>query len=498
MGRIAREVSMRRRRSILLVLPLALLTLQGCSPSLSRDQDLDRALLSIRSDDIYDTCRTIASVRFSGRLTGHEGYTEAARWAADRFREWTLKPLDEKTGYLRPYPSPYTIVDKAEMAMITSRMENGSLKETVRPFETGKDFLPCFFSDSGQNTADVVFVGWGISAPDLAYDDYTGMDVRGKFVLCLKGSPRAGDLRFDDYNHLFHRVGNAVEKGALGLLIVAPEPQANPSALWKQGYSHAVLGEKTADAILSENGTTCAELRARLTAAGKPLSMNLKARIRYAVASRHFPDGIGYNIAAYCEGSDPGMKRECVIIGAHLDACGLHMGFHYPGADDNASGCAVVLEVAKAFSKLARKPRRPVLFVLFGGEEMRIQGSEHFAGETLPPFDRTDGMINLDMVGEGDGLNCSYSPDTLDMKGLIEKADSDLKILRKIAPIEGLSFVSDHLPFMRKGITCVQISSNGPHFGYHQTGDTIYRINPEIMTDCARLIFKAGFSWADR
>jgi hypothetical protein len=489
---------MRRQRPNILALPLALLVLQTCSPSLPGDRDLDRALFSIQSDNVYESCRTLASIRFSGRLTGHEGYTEAARWAADRFREWKLKPLDEKTGYLRPYPSPYTIVDKAEMAMIMSRTENGSFQETVRPFETGKDFLPCFFSDNGRNTADVAFVGWGISAPDLAYDDYAGMDVRGKYVLCFKGSPRAGDLRFDDYNHLFHRVGNAVEKGALGLLIVAPEPQANPSALWKKGYSHAVIAEKTADAILRENGTTGAELRARLTATGKPLSMNLKARIRFAVASRHFPDGIGYNIAAYCEGSDPRLRQECVMIGAHLDACGLHMGFHYPGADDNASGCAVVLEAAKAFSKLARKPRRSVLFVLFGGEEMRIQGSEYFSREMLPPFTRTDGMINLDMVGEGDGLRGSYSPDTLEMKELFEKADAERKILRKMAPIEGMASVSDHLPFMRKGVTCVQISSNGPHFGYHQTGDTIYRINPEIMADCARLVFMGGFAWADR
>lgn len=475
-----------------------LLSLEACLTASTKEQDLERALQTIQFDKIYEYCQTLASARFSGRLTGHDGYTEAAHWAADRFREWKLRPLDEKKGYLRPYPSPYTIVDKAEMAMITSLDKNGSPKGAARAFELGKDFLPCFYSDSGENTAEAVFVGWGISAPDLAYDDYAGADVRGKFVLCLKGSPLAGDRRFDEYNHLFHRVRNAIEKGALGLFIVAPEPQANPSALWKQGFTHAVVGEKAADAILGGDGLTCAELRTLLTARGKPFSLGLKSRIRYSVASRHFPDGVGYNVAAYFEGSDPRLKNECLIIGGHLDACGVHLGFHYPGADDNASGCAVILEVARAFSQLKRKPKRSVLFVLFGGEEMRIQGSEYFAEEKLPPFTRTDGMINLDMVGEGDGLNGSYSPDRQDMKDIFQKADAGRNILKKTSPIEGLSFVSDHLPFMRKGVTCIQLSSNGPHFGYHQTGDTIYRINPEIMTDCARLVFLGGFAWADR
>ena len=483
----------------ILVPSIIILCLEAWPLAQKKDQGLDRALLSIQSNQIYDYCKTLSSARFSGRLTGQEGYREAAQWAAERFREWKLRPLDKKDGYLRPYPSPYTIVDKAEMAMITGQENIGSPKDIpIKEFKLGKDFLPCFFSDSGRNTADVAFVGWGISAPGLDYDDYAGADVRGKFVLCLKGSPVDGDLRFDEYNHLFHRVKNAIDKGALGLLIVAPEPLANPSSLWKRGFTHAVISEETADAILGGNGTTCSKLRKLLTAKGKPFPLNLKARIRFAVESRHFPEGIGYNVAAYFEGSDPRLRKECLLVGAHLDHCGIHMGFLYPGADDNASGCAVVLEVARAFSKVTRKPKRSVLFVLFGGEEMRIMGSEYFAEERLPPFEKTDGMINLDMVGEGDGLNCSYSPNAFDLKELIRKADADRKILKKIAAIEGTSFVSDHLPFLRKGVRCVWLSSNGPHLGYHQTGDTIYRINPEIMTDCAGLVFWSGFSWADR
>jgi hypothetical protein len=464
-----------------------------------QNQDLERALVTIQPENIYSYCKTLSSARFSGRLTGQLGYRDAAKWAAERFREWKLRPLDEKYGYLQPYPSPYTVVEKAEMVMIIGKEKNDSPKDvSSQEFILGKDFLPCFFSDSGQNTAEVVFVGWGISAPDLGYDDYTGADVRGKFALCLRGAPDDRDRRFDDYNHLFHRVKNAIDKGALGLLIVAPEPLANPSSLWKEGFTHGIISEETADRILSENGATCVQLRKLLTACGKPLSFSLRARIKYTVISRHFPEGIGYNVAAYFEGSDPGLRKECLLIGAHLDHCGLHMGLLYSGADDNASGSSVVLGVAEAFSKLKRKPKRSVLFVLFGGEEMRIMGSEYFAGRGLPQFEKMDGMINLDMVGEGDGINCAYGANALNLKDAFERADVERNILRKIEPIEGASQVSDHLPFFRKGVMCIVLSSNGPHFGYHKSGDTIYRINPEIMTDCARLVLRGAYAWADR
>jgi hypothetical protein len=353
------------------------------------DQDLERALLAIQPESVYGYCKTLSSARFSGRLTGQLGYRDAAKWAAERFREWKLRPLEEKYGYLQPYPSPFTVVEKAEMAMITNK-ENNDIPDdaSTKEFALGKDFLPCFFSDSGQNIGEVVFVGWGISAPDLGYDDYSGVDVRGKFVLCFRGTPDENDRRFDDYNHLFHRVKNGIDKGALGLFIVAPEPLANPSSLWKEGFTDGIISEETADRILSGNGATCAQLRKMLTASGKPLSLSLKARIRYTVISRHFAEGIGYNVAAYFEGSDPQLRKECLLIGAHLDHCGLQLGLLYPGADDNASGSSVVLGVARAFSKLKRKPKRSVLFVLFGGEEMGIMGSEYFARRGLLHFEK--------------------------------------------------------------------------------------------------------------
>jgi len=337
---------------------------------------LESGLESIRPADPYNYCSKLASDEFAGRLTGHEGYTAAARWVAGKFGEWGLEPIDSENGYLQAYHAPYTIVDNAEMTLLLPGERRIDL-------ELMEDFIPMLFSDSGDTTAGLVFAGWGIHAPDLGYDDYEGLDVDGKFVLCFRGTPDRENKAFTEHDQHRHRMKTVSDRGALGLIYIYREPLANPNGDWIEGFTPAIISEAAADTILEARNKTSADLKRDLREYGKPLSFPLDAKIHFRVQSTHYPDGVGYNVVGYIRGSDPALEGECLVIGGHLDHCGRHMGLVFAGAQDNASGSATVMEIAEAFSKLTRRPRRPVVFVLFGGEEKGLEGSYYFA-DNLP------------------------------------------------------------------------------------------------------------------
>jgi len=486
---------------LVLFLSILFLLFPGVSTE-TLDKNLERGFNSIRPMDAYNHVKVLSSAKFAGRLTGHKGYTEAAQWAARKFREWELEPLCKKERYLQAYPSPYTIIDEAEMTLLLPEkkdkvQEKPSFKEIK--LESEKDFLPLLFSDSGDHTAELVFAGWGICAPELGYDDYAGLEVQGKFILCFRGTPDRKEKRYQKYNHHRFRMETAKEKGALGLFYIYPEPGANPNGDWIKGFMPAVMSEKVADKILKEKETNTEELKEHLQTYKKPLSFPLESKIHFRVESRHSSAGVGYNIVGYVEGTDPVLKKECLVIGGHLDHCGLHLGLLFAGADDNASGSALVMEIAEAFSTLKKKPKRSVVFVLFGGEEMGLMGSNYFADHLPSSFEKVDTMFNFDMVGEGEGTICVHSPDPPEFKKVFEEADKHLNTIRRTAIIRGIGVrSSDFAPFFLKGATCAAFFSNGPHLHYHQTGDTIYRINPDIMADIARLAFLSAFAWADR
>jgi len=473
------------------------LALQGGS----LDPRLKRAVESIDPTLPYQLARTMASPEFAGRFTGHEGYTKAAKWAAARYKEWGLKPLSPKTGYLQPYPSPYTIIDQASMRLF---LPSGSAAEDKIEFQETelkpeKDFLPLFYSDSGSHTAELVFAGWGISAPELNYDDYAGVEVKDKFVLCFRGTPDPARREFQYHDEHRTRMKVAKEKGALGLIYIYPEAQANPNGDWLKDFMPGMITEKTADLIFKEINSTTAELKKALQTFKRPISFPLKARLAYSVSSRHFPEGIGYNIAGWVEGADPKLKKELIVVGGHFDHCGQHLGLLFPGADDNASGSAVVMTLAKVFAALKTKPKRSVLFVLFGGEEMGLQGSNYFVDHLPSGFDKVVAMFNFDMEGEGDGAWCGVSAEPPYVQEILETANKEINIIRGIRTIRNIGVrSSDFAPFFQKGIPCVSLGSNGPHLAYHGTGDTIYRLNPEIMGDIARVSFLSIYFLADK
>lgn len=453
--------------------------------------------LLIPAGRAYEICRTLASDRFFGRLTGHAGYTAASRWAADRFREWGVETLPGGMGgYLQPFPSPHTLIDKAEMDIQLITPPPGG--ETIS-LRLEKDFLPMMFSDSGERSAEVVFIGWGISAPELGYDDYAGVEVKDRYVLCFRGTPDADDKRFQSHDEHRTRLKTAAKKGALGLIYIYPEVNANPNGDWLPGMVSAMISEETADRLLAQKKKSAATIKNDLLAYRRPLSFLMPERIRLKVESRHFPAAEGYNIIGFVSGSDPQLKKECVVLGAHFDHCGPHLGRIFPGANDNASGSAVVMSIAKAFAKMKNKPKRSLLFVLFGGEEQGLTGS-HFFVAHYPAVDlKFAAMFNFDMVGEGDGTVLGYGENAAAIKEVVEKANGAINTLRQSRLIRGVGVrSSDYAPFFLLKVPCLSFFSNGPHLAYHQAGDTIFRINPDMLDDLSRLAFLSACFWADR
>ncbi|MGB9906846.1 MAG: M28 family peptidase [Candidatus Saccharicenans sp.] len=492
---------MKKHSALIVMLLLAILSFPSWFQAGELPPHLKKAVSGIDPLLAYQLTRTMASEEFAGRLTGDEGYTKAAKWAAAKFKEWGLKPIDARQGYLQAYPSPYTLIDKASMVLHLPDKPGSDGQPRFQKVELKpeKDFLPLLYADSGERTAGLVFVGWGISAPELNYDDYAGVEVKDKFVLCFRGTPDPARREFQSHDEHRTRMRVAREKGALGLIYIYPEAQANPNGDWLPGFMPGLITEKTADLILKEINSTAADLKKALQTYKRPISFSLQASLSYSVNSRHFPEGTGYNIAGWVEGSDPRLKKEVIIIGGHFDHCGRHMGLLFPGADDNASGSAVVMTLARAFASVHPRPKRSVLFVLFGGEELGLQGSTYFAEHLPAGFDRVAAMFNFDMEGEGDGAWCGLSAEPPYLKEALEKANQEINIIRGFGVIRNIGVrSSDFAPFFLKGIPCASLGSNGPHLAYHGTGDTIYRINPEIMGSIARVSFLAVYFLADR
>jgi len=469
--------------------------------SQSLDKNLETALKAVRPSEAYEIVKALASPEFAGRLTGDAGFTAAAKWAAQKLGTWSLRPIGPKEGFLQAYPSPCTIVDRAELTILLPEGQPDPRKSPAykeMKLVPERDFLPLLYSDSGDRTADTVFAGWGISAPEIGYDDYAGLDIKGKFVICFRGTPDR-DKKYQSYDEHRTRMKTARDKGALGIIYIYADVASNPNGDWLEGFTPAMISEKVMDAVLKEVNSTSADLKKSLATFKRPISFPLQAKVHLAVESRHFPKAVGYNVVAYVEGSDPKLRGECVVVGGHLDHCGRHMGLLFPGADDNASGSATVMEVARAYAALGHKPKRSVAFVLFGGEELGLQGSTYFVDHVPAPFGKVDAMFNFDMTGEGDGLGGAVSAEPAAFKTALEDADKSVKIIRGLGVIREVGVRgSDFAPFFLKGITAASLGSNGPHIAYHQTGDTIYRINPEIMADAAKVAFLASYLWANR
>jgi hypothetical protein len=356
----------------------------------------------ITVEKLFGYTKKLTSRDYAGRLTGTPEYTACARWMASLFEGWGLKPGGDNGSFLQSFPNPYTVVF---VGGELSYLYRSGGRQRKKKYVYEKEYYPGSQSGDGRLTAEVVYVGYGITATEMNYDDYADVNVSGKIVLVEPGAPvsaQENPALFKDWKpYAFnqYKVKMAVAHGARGMLI--NNLTVNADIDYVQGFMVAQVGASVVEDLFADSGKTHQEILDYIKNTLTPQSFRTRKTFLIENYTEHHKNGIGYNVLGLIEGSDPILKDEVIIVGANLD----HVGFCYeiiPGANDNASGIAVLLGAAETLARNPVKPLRSILFIGFGSREQAFRGSETYLKNPLFPKNKTIGFINLTMVGCGD------------------------------------------------------------------------------------------------
>jgi membrane-associated protease RseP (regulator of RpoE activity) len=459
------------------------------------------------AEELLAIVTTLAAPDMGGRATGSPGMERAARYIAREFERAGLTPGGDGRSYFQRFEVVTGIRLGEGNRLRLEQAGRGSA------YQVGTDFMPFSFSDSGEVQGEVVFAGYGITAPELSYDDYAGLDAAGKIVLLMSGEPRERDptspFRKPEayrYTEVRYKVLNAREHGAAAVLVVmSPATQGSEeeqlfairgvTSVAQSGILAVNVLRPVADAILAGTGRSLAELRAASDRELRPQSFPVPARsVDLAVHLIH-EKGEGWNVVGILPGADPERLAESIIIGAHYDHLGLggesslapsRYGEVHAGADDNASGVAGMIGLARVFAA-AGGARRTLIFIAFAGEEMGLLGSTQYARSPALPLEGTVSMLNMDMIGR-------LRNDKLYIFGVDTGKEfrETLAAANRRAALD-LAFSgdgygpSDHTPFYGRGRP-VLFFFTGPHEDYHRPTDTPDKINAPGLARVVALI----------
>jgi len=455
-------------------------------------------LPEIIKEDLLSDVEVLTSKEYDGRLPGSDGYNKAAQFAADRFAQLGLKPAGDKK-YFQYFDIEY---NKIESPAIFKAIIQ---KDTIE-YKLGKDFVLRGFTGSNNFTLPVAFCGYGISKPELGYDDYAKIDVKDKIVIVFKQNP-AWKIDDKDWGANYPREKSLTAKkfGAKGILFVSLPNDKNPqpliaSVLHGDGeqpvdFPQLQISHQAADDLLGIINLSIKECQTKIDQKQKPSSYLLRTKAVVNVNANYIKDAKTMNIIGLIEGSDPVLKNEFVIIGAHIDHVGSQAGLLFPGANDNASGSAGVLEIAEAFVKNNIKPKRSVLFVLFAGEEQGLLGAKHFVENWKMPYEKITAMLNLDCIGYGDSIqigNGKSSPVLWKIADELDYKNSNLMVERTWN-----GGGADTTPFHEKEIPCLYFVTTNSYKHLHLQTDTVETLNPDLYEKIVQLAFLTAKEIAD-
>ncbi len=446
----------------------------------------DAAMKAIRPEALRAHMHFLADALLQGRAPGTSGYDIAAAYVATQMESMGLKPAGSGGGWFQPVPlRKYRVVPEQTSVELVRRGKTETLA-------FGKDYVlggDAIRADSALE-APVVFVGYGVSAPELNYDDYAGLDVKGKVIVMLRGAPASfPSVQRAYFSDGVNKSRNAVARGVLGILnVMTPEDQKRARWDWivpqvqsggmrwleADGTPHDTFPQMRGVALLSQRG-------ADLLFAGAPKSLEqefagareghldhfaLPVTIKMHLVSTHAQIQSA-NIVGVLPGSDPKLRDEYVVYTAHVD----HLGICPPvngdnvchGALDNASGVAALLEIARAFTALPQPPRRSILFAFVTGEEKGLLGSDYFANHpTVAPeamvaninIDGAPGMMypfkDIVALGVDDSSLAHNVADVAKRMGLEVSPDP--------MPEEVFFIRSDNYSLVRRGVPAVSLS----------------------------------------
>ncbi|MDL1951821.1 M20/M25/M40 family metallo-hydrolase [Acidobacteria bacterium ACD] len=472
---------------------LVLAALLATAPAKGADEGLAASGRRMLAD-----VRALTSEAFGGRRAGTRGADDAAAFVASSFRASGLLPAGKTGSYLQPF----SFVDGATPGP-GNRLSAAVGAPVSRGYRLDEDFRPLALSASGTVEADVAFCGYGIASPETGYDDYAGVDVRGKAVLVLRGGPGGDDPDSPFARHfpLRAKLDLARRNGAAALLVAPARGDAlvslrtdfdvEPSAL--PGVS---VRRRVAEALFAGSGTTLAALQARIDGAAKPAPLPLP-RARVTLAVDLVPHrATTANVAGLVPGRDPVANRQAVLFGAHYD----HLGDGgagsldrspsrriHPGADDNASGTALLLELARTLSRRRGELKRSALLVAFGAEEEGSLGARVLAGAPPVPLGDVAAVICLDMVGRlpREGLIVRGTGTSPRFRDLVASAAREAGLA--VRPFDPAWGPSDHAVFLAAGRPVLFLFT-GYHRDYHRPSDTADRLDVSGMERIHRFL----------
>jgi hypothetical protein len=455
------------------------------------EQQILNAMHSVSSHDLLGYVSEICSDKYEGRLTGTEGYTECAEWLASKFSGFGLTPAGDSGSWFQGFDIPYTIIyPQCGVSLQVQLKEGGLLQKQYRYVD---EFMPGATSGSGEVNSEVVYAGYGITAPEIGYDDYEGIDVKGKIILIEREapvSPEAGPEKFNPwYTHSFHqqKLENAVRHGAAGMLYNYG-PISNPNNAYSENFIYVHVGDTVVRDIFLGTGKDHNEVVKTINKTLKPASFNTKKRVAIKMTTKHYPNGRGCNIMGVINGSDKDLKDEVIIIGAHLDGLGRCWEI-IPGANDNASAVAVMMGVADALANSGIKLKRSVLFIAFGAEEQAIIGSRTYLENPVFKPEKSI-LLNMDGVGIGQSIGANAGRNYPLLWSYIENANNSF-IHRQISTGYFSNLGRPRLDaarFMSAGIPSLSFYTYGSENYYHLPKDDLKIIKPEIMEDMAQLL----------
>ncbi len=437
----------------------------------------------IDKDEIKEHINFLASEELAGRKPGTDGDKTAAEYIRNKFSEAGLKLLGDN-GY-----------QYFEITSAIKLGDNNSLKVGDAKFELSKDFIPLSFSGNKQLAAEVVFVGYGFTIDEdtLKWNDYTNVDVNGKWVLALRADPDLDNPHspFSQYSTDRYKVMNAIDHGAEGVILVNTTEFDKDDALVKlkpiQGIAASRIPvvqvkRKVADEILKPNEKVILDLEKLYTNNKNSASFKINTEVDAETEVIPIKENT-MNVIGLLEGKSK--SNDYVIVGGHYDHLGMGgstsrapgtVAVHY-GADDNASGISLLIELAQKASK--NRPERSILFIAFGAEEMGLLGSGYYVSNPILKKENAKAMFNLDMVGR---LNEEKSL-MINGTGTAKETDSLLSIgldstAFNLIKSSGGTGPSDHSSFYTEGIP-VLFFTTGVHDEYHTPRDKAELINYE-------------------
>lgn len=470
---------------------------------------------SISAAELRAHVELLASDELRGRETLAPGYQRAADYLAREMNRYGLAPLPGHDDF----QVAYTLYELGYDDAHTSLSAGGTA------YALGRDFAVFPFSDEGVAEGPVVFAGYGITAPELNWDDYAGLDVAGKIVLVLRHHPGEGDGKADEafrQHALFAtKAANARRHGAAAMLLVTDPlhhddgDDLRSNAIWltqpldermrermqraRQTRDGAPLvalhvSRSVATALVAGAGRSLADLQRAVDGGDKPAAIANAGTVA-TVSVRARTDArvvTPVDVIGYLEGSDPALRDEWIVVGAHFDHLGAYDGAGdtvYNGADDNASGTAGMLELAQAFASRARRPKRSLVFIGFSGEEKGLLGSRALVDQHILPIERVVFMLNLDMIGRnpsqpvavvGDGYGTG-------VREAVAAANAAVGLPIEFGGAE-YSGNSDHHPFYASDVPFAFFFT-GLHDDYHQLSDHADKLAYDRMADIVRVAY---------